>query len=99
MTTHGSDLWEFITDARERGITDENEIRQARKAENDVNYVSAAQRETRSTAVRHGRRWADTDIEVLKMEHLTVREQARALGRTYQAVKNARIKLGKQGIL
>lgn len=99
MSDVTGDLWEFISDSRlNRGLSHE-ELMEVRVRDQAERYTKAAQKESLEHAVKSGKEWSEADLEVLRMEHLTIKEQAKALGRTYNAVKSARIQYRRRGIL
>ena len=98
MATGDGGIYEFIEAARD-GTADSEELREARKLSNDERATRAWQAESKTTATRSGKEWTETEIEILRMGHMTMREQARALGRTYQSVKSARAKFRREGVL
>lgn len=99
MVTGEGDLWAFISDSRiNRGLSHE-ELMEVRHSAFAEKYTKESQKKSLEHAVKSGKQWSEADLEVLKMEHLTIREQAKALGRTYHAVKSARISFRKRGIL
>lgn len=99
MAAGDGGVWEFIAEARNNTVGDTDEIREARKLSRDQRATKAWQAESKTTATRSGKEWTETEIEILRMKHLTMREQARALGRTYLSVKSARQKFRREGIL
>lgn len=99
MAAGDGGIWEFIASARDGDEADIEELRAARKAAYDAQSTRAWQAESRANATLGGKEWTEEEIEVLRNTSMTMREQARALGRTYLAVKTARAKFRREGVL
>lgn len=99
MSESTSGLWGFISDSRlNQGLSHE-ELMEVRQAEQKLRWEREENSRSLQHAVRNGEPWNQADLQILGMEHLTMMERARLMGRTWRAVRSKHTKLKQEGAL
>lgn len=97
--SNADDLWGFISDSRiNQGLSHE-ELMEIRHADQKQEFINKTHRESLKYAVRSGEPWTDADRQILGMDHITMKERARLLGRSYHSVRTAQAKYKRAGVL